>query len=250
MDQLAKNVHLNDIKTKEYQREYWKAFWAGLTILFFTTFGDKIFFLNMIYASMNKFFQSFWIVLAISEIMNFLNLSLGQLISFFIPLIALECISVFIFLIFGICLIFRGCLMKEQPLIKQYEENRQRIQNNNENNENSNYRRVTVNDDISGNEEEIGVYDTWWKYFLTYFFTSIGDKSSLATIIISTRYNYFGLLTGTTFAILLLVLISMIFGKSLAKLLTNKQISIIAGIMFITFAGYFFVNKRMLNYFY
>ena len=258
MDQLAKNINLgitND-GNNEIRRKYYKAIFAGFTVLFVSSFGDKIFFLNMIYASMNKFCQSFWIILAISELMNFLNLSLGQLIKIFIPIITLECIAIFVFLILGICLIFRGCLMKEREIIVDYNEQQRKLINNDNSNNNSNgmnsndnLRNVIVQE--NGNiEEEIGVFDSWWKYFMTYFLASIGDKSSLATVILSSKYNFLGLLTGTTLAILTLVLLAMIFGKSLAKLLTNKQISIICGIMFIVYAGYFFVNRQMLNYFF
>ena len=259
MDQLAKNVNftISNDTNKEIHRKYYKAIFAGFSVLFFSSFGDKIFFLNMIYASMNNFCQSFWIILAVSELMNFLNLSLGQLIKLIMPIITLECIAIFVFLILGICLIFRGCLMKERPIIIDYNEQQKKLINNSNNNidnidmnsNDNNLRKVIVQE--NGNvEEEIGVFDSWWKYFLAYFLASIGDKSSLATIIIGSKYNFLGLLTGTTLAILFLVLLAMIFGKSLSKLLTNKQISIICGIMFIVYAGYFFVNKKMLNYFF
>ena len=259
MDQLAKNMNYNMTNNinHEIHRKYYKAIFAGFSIVFFSSFGDKIFFLNMIYASMNKFCQSFWIILAVSELMNFLNLALGQLIKLIMPIITIECIAIFVFLILGICLIFRGCLMKEKPIIVEYNEQQRKLINNSNSNINStdinsddnNLRNVIVQEN-NYNEEEIGVFDSWWKYFLTYFLASIGDKSCLATIIISSKYNFLGSLTGTTLAILFLVLLAMIFGKSLAKLLTNKQISIICGILFIIYAGYFFVNKKMLNYFF
>ena len=77
------------------------------------------------------------------------------------------------------------------------------------------------------------------------FYASAGDKSQIASIIISSKYNFISIFNGTAIAILLLVLLAMILGKTISKLLTNKQISIIGGIFFLLYAAIFFVDKKI-----
>ena len=46
-------------KTKFFNSDFWQGFYAGFTIIAITGFGDKLFFLNMLYASINSFVMYF-----------------------------------------------------------------------------------------------------------------------------------------------------------------------------------------------
>ncbi len=72
--------HISTHKTKLFGYDFWQGFYAGFTMIAITGFGDKLFFLNMLYASINNFCDAFWTALAISEIMNLFNISLGHLL--------------------------------------------------------------------------------------------------------------------------------------------------------------------------
>ena len=67
-------------KSKLSNSDFWQGFYAGFTIIAITGFGDKLFFLNMLYASINSFCDAFWVALAISELMNLFNISLGHIL--------------------------------------------------------------------------------------------------------------------------------------------------------------------------
>ena len=251
--------HQDSEKEKSISKDFWQGFYAGFAIIIISGLGDKLFFLNMIYASINSFCNAFWVALAISEIMNLINISLGELLKKYISISVLDSIAISVFVLLGFWLIIKGIRMQERRLIQNYDEERKLLINNknknnlNENNDEeandndeNNYRRI----EIGGEEEnagrnEIGVFDSWWKYFITYFFASGGDKSQIASIIISSKYNFISIFNGTAIAILLLVLIAMILGKTISKLLTNKQISIIGGIFFLLYAAIFFVDKKI-----
>lgn len=248
---------INKDKTLERERAFWPGFYAGFTIVLVTGLGDKLFFLNMIYASMNSFFQSFWIILAISEIMNLVNISLGHLLKKYLNISILQYIAIAIFIILGVCLIIKGMRMPERRLIQNYEEERQLLINNQKNQENkendkeednnniNNYQQIEVLEKENNDREmPIGVFDSWWKYFITYFFASIGEKSQIASILLVTKYNYISIFNGSAIAIIFLVFIAMIFGKSISRLLTNKQISIICGILFLLYAIVFFIDTK------
>ena len=241
---------------KNNDKDFWQGFCSGLTIIIINGIGDKLFFLNMIYGSINSFCHSFWVVLAISEIMNLINISLGKLLKKYVSIEILDYIAIGIFVFLGVCLIIKGLRMEEKKLIQNYEEEKNLIVNkekkendkeeiNNNDNEN-NYKPIVVIENAENKKEEpVGVFDSWWKYLITYFFASIGDKSQIASILLTTKYEYIPVFSGTTVGILVLVLLALIFGKSIAKMLTNRQISTICGILFLLYALVFFIDKKL-----
>jgi len=242
---------------------FWQGFYAGFAVVIITGFGDKLFYINMVFGSINNFYYGFWVTLAISEIMNLMNITLGELLKKYVSISILENIAIVVFCILGIWLIIKGIKMTERRLIHNYEDERQFLLNNkkknnsiqnNENedyqiNEDNNYKKIEINDLERGNieQKEIGVFDSWWQYLITYFFASIGGKSQIASIIITTKYNFISVFNGTTIGILLLVFVAMLIGKFISNLLTNKQISIISGIFFLMYALVFYIDKKLVK---
>ena len=262
---IKDNPHKNILSVDNF----WQGFYAGFAIILISGFGDKIFFLNMIFVSINNFCYAFWVALAISEIMNLINISLGELLKQYISIPILEYVAIGVFTLFGIWLIIKGMKMPERRLIENYEEERKLLLNNeekidiNENeNENekeneiknadkNNLRQVEV---MEGGDEiphfqEIGVFDSWWKYLITYFLASVGDRSQIASILITSKYHFLPVFNGTSVGVLSLVLISMVLGKFISRLLTNKQISIICGILFLFYAIVYFVDRKIARHF-
>jgi putative Ca2+/H+ antiporter (TMEM165/GDT1 family) len=244
-------------KTKFFNSDFWQGFYAGFTIIAITGFGDKLFFLNMLYASINSFCDVFWVALAISELMNLFNISLGHLLKKYIQIWILEYVAISVFFILGIWLIIKGFAMKSKRLNVVYEEERNLLLESQKKNyrikeeDDNDYRNIEIKDIYNNNnkEDNVGVFDSWWKYFIAYFLASVGDKSQIATILITSKYNFLSIFNGTAVGILVLVLIAMIFGKTLSGLLTNKQISIICGVFFLLYALIFFVDKKLAKIF-
>ena len=236
--------------------EFWQGFYAGFTIIIISGFGDKLFFLNMLYGSINSFCYAFWVALAVSEIMNLIYISLGELLKKYISISIFEYIAIGIFVLFGIWLIINGKRMPEKKLIQRYDEEKELLLNPKKN-ENNNIQNIDNNKDNTykqinaiENEEaqrEIGVFDSWWKYFITYFFASAGDKSQIATILITSKYSFISIFNGTVIGIAALVFIAMVFGKTISRQLTNKQISTVCGLFFLLYALIFFIDKKLGN---
>ena len=239
------------------EHNFWQGFYAGFAVAIITGFGDKLFYINMVFGSINNFYYGFWVTLAISEIMNLMNITLGELLKKYVSISLLENIAIIVFCILGIWLIIKGIRITERRLIHNYEDERELLLNNkrknnsiqNNENEDNNYKKIEINDLERGQEQqnEIGVFDSWWQYLITYFFASIGSKSQIASIIIATKYNFISIFNGTTIGILLLVFVAMLIGKFISKLLTNKQISIISGIFFLMYALVFYIDKKLVK---
>ena len=254
MDKQIENV-VNHNKLLETQKYFWQGFYAGFTIVVITGLCDKLFFLNMIYASLNSFSNAFWVILAIAELMNLVNISLGELIKQYISLSTLEYIAIGVFILLAIFLLYNGFNMPEKQMIQNYEEERKllNIRNNEDNEDNkieedknkeSSYKPIELVENIEERKEKtIQVFNSWWQFFITYFLASIGGKSQIATILLTCKYNFLSIYNGSAFGIVVLVLLAMIFGSLIASNLTNRQISIVCGILFLLYALVFFFDK-------
>ena len=275
-----KNLDSNDFKISSHFKH---GFFAGMSLIFVASFFDKIFILNMIYVSINKFFESLFVAIFIGELLNILNLFIGKSIPHYINKEILDWIGITIFFIFGIELLTNGITMKNKKYIKHYKENRKKYLKNDKNNITSNKNTEIKNDEetqaLNNNNEiyndnknyniieeniidldnseniyvdisekdrynkSIGIFDSWWKYCLLYLLNFLGEKAQIATILLVNKYDFKGFFCGTSCAVLLNSLISMILGKSIANTLTNKQISILTGIIFLCFSAILLVEK-------
>ena len=234
---------------KKYHNDYltedfWQGFYGGLSLVFIAGFGDKTYFLNMIYVSMNSFWEAFAVSLIVSEFMNIISICLGAILPYFINRDALDWIAILVFCIFGICLIVQGLQLKSKKLLQQVNNNDEKKENENEveNDENNNVKikNIYFEEEI---EDDLTVFNSWWKYCIAFIIGELGDKSQIATIVITSKYNLSGIFCGTSLAQFLLVTTAVLIGKSVAGLLTNKQISIISGIVFLLFAGVYLIDK-------
>ena len=257
MDKQIENV-VKENNLLETQKNFWQGFYAGFTIVVITGLCDKLFFLNMIYASLNNFCNAFWVILAIAELMNLVNISLGELIKQYISLSTLEYIAIGVFILLAICLLYNGFNMPEKQMIQNYEEERKllNIRNNEDNEDNednkieedknkdSSYKPIELVENIEEKKNKtIQVFDSWWEFFITYFLASVGGKSQIATILLTCKYNFVSIYNGSAFGIVVLVLLAIIFGSLIARYLTNRQIFIVCGILFLLYALVFFFDK-------
>lgn len=234
---------------KKYHNDYltedfWQGFYGGLSLVFIAGFGDKTYFLNMIYVSMNSFWEAFAVSLIVSEFMNIISICLGAILPYFINRDALDWIAILVFCIFGICLIVQGLQLKSKKLLQQVNNNDEKKENENEveNDENNNVKikNIYFEEEI---EDDLTVFNSWWKYCIAFIIGELGDKSQIATIVITSKYNLSGIFCGTSLAQFLLVTTAVLIGKSISGLLTNKQISILSGIVFLIFAGVYLIDK-------
>ena len=230
---------------KDYLTEdFWQGFYGGLSLVFIAGFGDKTYFLNMIYVSMNPFWEAFAVSLIVSEFMNIVSICLGAILPYFINRDTLDWLAIIIFSIFGISLIIQGIQLKSKKLLQQINNNEEKKENENENendeNKNVKIKNIYFEEEL---EDDLSVFNSWWKYCIAFIIGELGDKSQIATIVITSKYNLSGIFCGTSLAQFLLVTTAVLIGKSVSGLLSNKQISIISGIVFLLFAGVYLIDK-------
>ena len=225
--------------TLNNNNDFWQGFSGGLSLVFISGFGDKTFFLNMLYVSINPFWEALFVSLTVSELMNMISIFLGKVIPMFISRDTLDWCAIVIFLFFGGVMLYQGITEQNAKLLST------QIASGNEcDDEEKLLRKETTHVNDNDNAlTDLGTFDTWWKYCIAYMVGELGDKSQIATIVVTAKYNFIGVFVGTALAQLLLVMTAILLGKSISGLLTNKQISILGGVVFILFALVYLADK-------
>lgn len=224
---------LSKIAQDEVNKDFWQGFSGGLSLVFISGFGDKTFFLNMLYVSIKPFWEAFFVSFVVSELMNLMSVFLGKVLPLIISRDILDWGAIVIFFAFGIAMLIQGMTMKSEKLSNQILEEKREDE----------YVQIPNKDEENKPTDELGVFDSWWKYCIAYMVGELGDKSQIATIVVTAKYNFYGVFTGTAMAQLLLVITSMLLGKTISGCLTNKQISLLGAFVFLMFAMIYLIDK-------
>jgi putative Ca2+/H+ antiporter (TMEM165/GDT1 family) len=62
-----------------------------------------------------------------------------------------------------------------------------------------------------------------------------GDKSQISTVLLASVYNFYGVLLGTTSALLISTLIVVCFGNCLSRYLSEKLMNYVGGFIFLIY---------------
>jgi putative Ca2+/H+ antiporter (TMEM165/GDT1 family) len=70
-----------------------------------------------------------------------------------------------------------------------------------------------------------------------------GDKSQISTVLLASVYNFFGVLLGTTTALLISTFIVIYFGNYLSRYLSEKIMNYIVGFIFFIYGYEILITK-------
>jgi len=104
-----------------------------------------------------------------------------------------------------------------------------------------------VNSDASivytSNKNEESVLEIICTLISSLLITECGDRSQVATIIISSVYDFWGVLMGTTLSTIICIGVAIFFGIAFSKIITEKSKSYVEAFLFLIFAIQIFVLK-------
>lgn len=143
----------------------------------------------------------------------------------------------------------------KEPLISKSQSCKQLITLENEllsnNNNNDSIMKKDYKDDYflpedQLTEEEINK-NFFWIFIKTIFITEFGDRTQFGMIAISSIYNFLGVLIGSFLALGLIIYIACFHGDKIAKLVSEKNMSIINGFVFLSIGMEIVYSNKYLN---
>jgi Ca2+/H+ antiporter, TMEM165/GDT1 family len=202
-----------------------EAFTAALSLITASEIGDKTFFMAVILASRYPRKPVFMGVVVALAAMTILSVGIGQfllllpkLISQYLPPslgflthISIEYVAAFLFLIFGIKLLYSAREMSAQTDVE-----------------------------VMAEAEEFRQQNTTWKIFVEScvltFIAEWGDRTQFATITLAASKDSIGVMLGGIVGHTICALIAVIGGRAIASHISERTITIIGGLLFILLA--------------
>ena len=214
---------------------------SSFFLIFLSEISDKSFLLIMLMTSKIPLYYLYITSISATLLMNYISIFLGFLLPYIINEIYVKIIAVIIFLVFGIFSFVQSFsenieleFEKDNKNYYLLEEYNEEDNNNAETRFTSRTSEVNYNNNLYENNEE--VRKLCFALFFGIFLSDIGDKSQLATIGISSTYNIWGVLIGTTIAFLLTIILAVSCGNFIIKKFSTKYLLRFGGLIFLFFA--------------
>ena len=214
---------------------------SSFFLIFLSEISDKSFLLIMLMTSKIPLYYLYITSISATLLMNYISIFLGFLLPYIINEIYVKMIAVIIFLVFGIFSFVQSFSENIELEFEKDNKNYYLLEEYNEEDNNNEETRFTsrtseVNNNINLYENNEEVRKLCFALFFGIFLSDIGDKSQLATIGISSTYNIWGVLIGTTIAFLLTIILAVSFGNFIIKKFSTKYLLRFGGLIFLFFA--------------
>ena len=239
----------------------------SFSFVFITDLTDKTIFLIIILSQKIPPLILFIVSLFSVLLMNYISILVGCYIPKLISLIYLKIIACLLFITFGILSIIES--LKTENKVKDMIEKTKKELNDSEVNDNY----ILMNEDsetdyesnmelkypsISKSNSNINeqifqnntnIYKTneisfgiIFTIFLMLCLSDLGDKSQITVITMAAIYDLYGILIGSTFALLGTVSLAVLFGTWICEKVSPKILFFIGGLIFLIFGGEVLLN--------
>ncbi len=200
------------------------AFTAALLLITVSELGDKTFFIAVI---LSMRYPRRWVfigVVAALAAMTLLSVLMGQVFSF-LPKIYVFYGEIGLFLIFGTKLLIDAWKMSDQIDSDVMDEAKEAIESSEKN--------------LQRHPNQWGIV---LESFILTFIAEWGDRTQIATIALAASNNVIGVTTGAILGHTICALIAVIGGKMIAGRISERQITVIGGLLFYVFAVVAFIE--------
>ena len=235
----------------------------SFSFVFVTDLTDKSVFLIILLTQKIPTLILFIISLFSVLLMNYLSILVGCYITKLISLVYLEIIACILFITFGILSIIESQkkenqvkdLMEKTKKELNYSENddyqlmSEDIETNYESNSelkysstlrtNSNTSNLNVINENNNNEINTGLIIA---IIIMLCLSDFGDKSQITVMTMATIYDLYGILIGSTLALVGTVTIAVLFGAWICDKISTKLLFLIGGILFLIFGCELLIN--------
>ena len=251
---LCQDEEINKVGITE-KKNFRDSFLSGFSLIFISEIGDKTFFLTMIFAASNSFFKTLFLTGITMLSMNAISLLIGYSLPFLLYREYIDWIGIFVFLVFGIILLYQGFTMESKYIDEEFQEVAREIRSRTSSVAKFSDLVDVENKDLkenilgeNGNEELTNKNISSKALTATAYITSLivaelGDRSQITAIVIGAINNFYGVLLGTSLAFLLCIMTAIFFGNFLKKVLTTKELTLIGASVFLLFSLIYLLEK-------
>ena len=203
-------------------------------IIFLSEIADRTFILILIYTSKISWFPLLITSILALGFMNVIAVSIGYLLPLLLLKEIVDWIGFACFVLFGVFSIYAAYheeaeTVEDKLIETQKEEERSYTDIEAHNNNNSG----------NGASWFSNCVQLCWLLIVS----EIGDKSEITTIAIAALYNLTGVLIGTMLAYVCTIIMAIALGKFISKYITETQMNLIGGIIFLLFALQILLGK-------
>ncbi|XP_063703733.1 putative divalent cation/proton antiporter TMEM165 isoform X2 [Culicoides brevitarsis] len=216
------------------------AFIASFSVIIVSELGDKTFFIAAIMAMKHPritVFSGAIFALGLMTVLSALFGTLAQLI----PRVYTYYISTALFAFFGLKMLKEGYYMKDSDAQEELEEVQSDLKKREDQLE-MEQRTELLNDPETGNTVRAKPSATtimirvFMQAMTMTFLAEWGDRSQLATIILSARENVYGVIVGGVIGHAICTGIAVIGGRMIAQRISVRTVTIVGGVVFLLFA--------------
>ncbi|KAL5270716.1 hypothetical protein ACHWQZ_G001411 [Mnemiopsis leidyi] len=239
------NSFYNSMLDKYMQPGFWHGFFVSLAVIIVSEIGDKTFFIAAIMAMKHPRMLIFSAAIGALIVMTILSVVLGFLTTV-IPQIYTFYAATFLFVLFGLRMLYEGYYMSDDEGQEELEEVQMELKKKEEEIDNH----KTVSDLETGHSESPAsskptivnsiLKSIFSPIFVTAFTMTFlaewGDRSQITTIILSSREDPWGVCIGGCFGHSLCTAGAVIGGRMIAQRISVRTVTLIGGVVFLMFA--------------
>ena len=231
------------------------SFGYSFSIIFLSDITDKSIFLIIFLSKKLPSLTLFLVSLSSVLLMNYLSILLGYYLPKLISLTYMKIIAFILFTTFGILSLIES--QKKDEKINELMELTKKEFSDTENDYSLMVEDNEIETDVESNKElfpsilrtdtnvsefshssrtsEGSNYGTITAIFFALCLSDFGDKSQLAIITMAALYNIYGILLGSTLALIGTVTLAVLFGNWISEKVSPKKLLLIGGLIFLTF---------------
>ena len=219
-------AHFDEVHSRALN--FWSALLNSIAMIIVTELGDKTFFIAAIMAMKHKRILVYGGAMGALALMTVLSAAIGFALPNILPKKYTHIASIGLFIFFGYKLLSEAYEMHVNPPKK------------NEELEEAEEEMREVSKDLesggAANEKRRQALNILMKAFTLTFFAEWGDRSQVATIALASSKDPFGVTVGGTLGHALCTGLAVLGGRLLATKISEKQIAMAGGVLFIVFA--------------
>ncbi len=204
--------------------------------IFLAGFGDKSFLITTVLATKYSKLTVFISASSSLVLMGYVSVQMGLILPDLVPTCWIDIIAVLIFLVLGTKILVDGLKMKSQSSLDMLNEVQREI--NKEILKENELLAEIKRQESEEKQENSAIKETLETFVQTFtliFLSELGDKSQISTIYLSSNSDPLLIFYSVCFAQILLTIIAVLGGHFVSGRVSEKTLTVVAGIMFLAF---------------